>query len=86
MRAEPYNLEWVLPQGYVKTKESLEEAARREVWEEFRIRVEVERFVGIYEDFRQENERELHYVIAFYIARAIGPTVIHATRDVIDSV
>jgi len=31
---EPYNGQWVFPQGYVKAGETLKEAARREVLEE----------------------------------------------------
>ena len=83
--AEPYNREWVLPQGYVKSNETLEEAAKREVREELGVMVEMWRFVGVYDDFVQENERILHYVTVCFLARIPGGEI-HATREVIDSV
>jgi ADP-ribose pyrophosphatase YjhB (NUDIX family) len=84
--AEPYNREWVLPQGYVKPKETLHEAIRREVLEELGIKMEVEKLVGIYEDFEEEKQQKLHYIIVCYLSRLIEPVKIHATSEIIDSV
>lgn len=82
--AQPYNGKWVLPQGYVRRNETLDGAARREVWEELRIRVEVEGIVGLYEDFVQENREMFHYVVVCCLAKTIGLDEIHATSEVID--
>jgi ADP-ribose pyrophosphatase YjhB (NUDIX family) len=39
---------WSFPSGYVNRGEALEEAAAREVWEEVRLRVRINRLVGVY--------------------------------------
>lgn len=40
---------WGLPGGGVKPHESLEEAARREVWEEAGCKVRIERLLGVFD-------------------------------------
>ena len=84
--AEPYNHEWVLPQGYVKSNETLGEAAAREVREELGVTVEMQNIVGVYEDFVQSGERGLHYVTVCFLGRISGQSEIHSTQEVIDSV
>lgn len=84
--AEPYNKSWVIPQGYLKSNESLEDAARREVREELGVDLEMLNFVGLFEDFKQEGERVLHYVIACFLASMRSSDEIRSSYEVIDSV
>lgn len=83
--AQPYNKSWVLPQGYPKSNETLADAGRREVREELGMDVEVLNFVGVYEDFRQDDERVLHYIIACFLGGIRSSDEIRPSYEVIDS-
>lgn len=83
--AEPYNRQWVLPQGYVKSNETLEAAAEREIREELGVNVGVREIVGIYEDFKQENVL-IHYVTVCFLGRLKDLSDIRATHEVVDHV
>lgn len=82
---QPYNRRWVLPQGYVKSSETLVDAARREVREELGIDVAVLRLIGVYEDFVKEKNGTLHYVIVCYLGRPPANVQVHTSVEVIDS-
>jgi len=45
---EPRRGYWTLPAGYMELGETVEEGARREAWEEARVRLELERILAIY--------------------------------------
>ncbi|MCB2112283.1 MAG: NUDIX hydrolase [Parvularculaceae bacterium] len=45
---EPRSGYWTLPAGYLEIGESVEEGARREAWEEARVRPSLERVLAIY--------------------------------------
>ena len=47
---EPQMGRWAFPSGYVDRGESVESAARREVWEETGLIVEIARLLGVYSD------------------------------------
>ena len=47
---DPYEGYWVLPGGFVEREERAREACVREVQEEVGLDVEVEEFVGLYDD------------------------------------
>jgi 8-oxo-dGTP diphosphatase len=52
---DPYRGLWVLPQGYPRPGERLEDASVREVAEEVGLDVHVEGLLGVYEDFHSDG-------------------------------
>ena len=82
--AEPYHERWVLPQGYTKAGETLEEATRREVAEELGSQIEIQRLLGVYEDFEMEEAGGRHYIIVCYLCTLASHQEIRATPEVID--
>lgn len=68
---EPGAGQWSLPGGIVELGESLEDAVRREVYEECGIKVEIENLVGIVERVIRDDEGKIkyHYIIIDYTAR-----------------
>lgn len=67
-RFEP--LGWALPGGFVDVGERVEDAARREAFEETGLRVELKCLLGVYSD--PERDRRGHTVSAVYVAEASG--------------
>ncbi|MFB6148949.1 MAG: NUDIX hydrolase [Halobacteriales archaeon] len=65
----PYEGAWVLPGGLVEPDETAREACRREANEEVGLTVEVETFVGLYDD---PDRDERGNVSAAYRCRPIG--------------
>lgn len=57
---------WVFPGGYVDAGESVEDAARREVWEETGLQVKLERLVGVYSRSGED------IVLVVYSGDAVG--------------
>ncbi|MGF1545044.1 MAG: NUDIX domain-containing protein [Parvularculaceae bacterium] len=45
---EPRRGYWTLPAGYLELGESVEDGARREAWEEARVRLDIDRVLAIY--------------------------------------
>lgn len=82
---EPYNGEWVLPQGYVKPGETVSEAARREVYEELGVEVGLDSLIGVYDDFLRSGSQPRHYVIVAYRGKILGSGEPHATTEAIYS-
>ncbi len=82
---EPYNGQWVLPQGYVKAGETVEGAARREVREELGVEVELGDLVGVYDDFLDETTPPTHCVIVGYRGSIRGTGRLLSTSEAIDS-
>jgi ADP-ribose pyrophosphatase YjhB (NUDIX family) len=73
----PYHQQWVVPGGYVKPKETVQEAVVREVREETGLEVIPTRLIGIYDDFiADEEDQPLHHIIISYIAKIIFGEII----------
>jgi len=82
---EPYNGEWVLPQGYAKPGETLSEAARREVQEELGVEVDLRGLIGVYDDFFHGASPPVHYVIVAYLGAIKGSAEPRPTAEAVDS-
>lgn len=66
---EPNRGKWVIPGGGVEPFESVSEAARRELWEETGLSIEVDDQVGIFEIINPPDE---HRLIVYSTARPIA--------------
>jgi ADP-ribose pyrophosphatase YjhB (NUDIX family) len=64
---EPRKGHWTLPAGFMELDESMADGAAREVWEEARAKIEIERLLGIYEI------PHVSHVYVFYNAQMTGP-------------
>lgn len=65
------SLKWGLPGGAVELGESLDEAVRREVFEETGLNVDVEKILGVYsgrkyQEIRKNGDKCQPVVVAFY--------------------
>lgn len=82
---EPYNGQWVLPQGYIKRGETVGDAARREVREELGVDLELGGLVGVYDDLIHDAAGPAHYLIVTYLGKIKGGGEPKPTSEAIDS-
>jgi ADP-ribose pyrophosphatase YjhB (NUDIX family) len=77
---EPLKGRWSIPGGLIEVGESLHEAAAREVLEETGLIVEPVELVELLDRIHREGERvRYHYVIADYLCRVVGGTLMAAS-------
>lgn len=62
---------WALPGGFVDYGESVEQAAKREAWEETGLNVELSALIGVYSD--PGRDPRFHTQTTVFAARAKGP-------------
>ncbi|OGC10111.1 hypothetical protein A2V82_10420 [candidate division KSB1 bacterium RBG_16_48_16] len=70
-KQEPNKGKWTIPGGLLELGESLEEAAKREIYEECNIAIRNVKRLAIFEYIEKDdrNEIEYHYVIIDFIGR-----------------
>jgi len=80
----PYHRCWVIPGGYVKLNETVEEAAVREIREELSVEIALQGFVGVYDDFMKcEGDEPVHYVLVVFKAKIVGGDL-NVTREAME--
>lgn len=77
---------WSLPGGAVETGERVEDALRREVWEETGLHVESMQLIEIFERITRDPEGvvEFHYVLLDYLCH-VAPSPPRAGSDSLET-
>lgn len=76
----PYHKWWVIPGGYVKPDETIEQAVGREIAEETGLKIIPVKLAGIYEDFVSEKNEPIHHIIIVYKADVVGGKIIFSSE------
>ncbi|NYZ75851.1 NUDIX hydrolase [Candidatus Micrarchaeota archaeon] len=66
---EPYKGFWAIPGGFVEEGETVEEACRREAFEETGVKIKLVKFVGIYSDPKRDPRGT---ITAAFIAKPLS--------------
>ena len=77
---EPAKGQWSIPGGLIDVGESLREAVAREVREETGLLVEPLELIELLDRIHRDGDRvRYHYVIADYLCRVVGGTLLAAS-------
>jgi 8-oxo-dGTP diphosphatase len=77
---EPVKGKWSIPGGLIDVGESLREAVAREVREETGLLVEPLELIELLDRIHRDGDRvRYHYVIADYLCRVVGGTLLAAS-------
>lgn len=73
--------QWCILSGHVEFGETVEEALRREIFEETQARAEIVRFIGVYSSPLSQtyyyDDRHVQYVTTYFEARFTEPVDLH---------
>lgn len=72
----PYHKWWVLPGGYVRPDETVEQTVVREIEEETGLKIASTKLIGLYEDFFTEKDEPINHIIVAYKAEVVGGRII----------
>jgi ADP-ribose pyrophosphatase YjhB (NUDIX family) len=72
----PYHKRWVLPGGYVRPNETVEQTVAREIEEETGLKVASTKLIGLFEDFLTEKDGSVNHIIVAYKAEVVGGRII----------
>ncbi|MEM3880843.1 MAG: NUDIX domain-containing protein [Candidatus Bathyarchaeia archaeon] len=72
----PYNKLWVIPGGYVKPNETIEQTVIREVAEETGLKIAPTKLIGVYDDFLYDKDEQIHHIIIAYKTEVVGGQII----------
>jgi ADP-ribose pyrophosphatase YjhB (NUDIX family) len=78
----PYHKLWVLPGGYVKPDETVEQTVAREFEEETGLKIASTKLIGIYNDFLTENGEPINHIIIAYKADVVGGRIIFSKEAI----
>ncbi|MBM7604068.1 8-oxo-dGTP pyrophosphatase MutT (NUDIX family) [Metabacillus crassostreae] len=78
---------WGIPSGHVEPGETVEQAAKREVFEETGYDISIERLIGVYSDptsqiFHYPNGKVVHFITTYFLAKITGG---HLSIDPVES-
>ena len=77
----PYHKHWIIPGGYVKPDETVQEAVVREVREETNLEVVLTGLIGIYDDFITDENGPLHHIVIGYRTKVIGGELVTTSES-----
>lgn len=78
----PYHKLWVLPGGYVKPNETIEQTVTREFEEETGLKIEATQLIGVYNDFLNEGGEPINHIIIAYRSEVVGGRIIFSREAI----
>ena len=77
---------WGFPKGHVEDRETEEETARREIWEETGLEVEPEGLIGVYTDYYDEypGGDKAQAILFFFALKVVGGTLSEGDSEILE--
>jgi ADP-ribose pyrophosphatase YjhB (NUDIX family) len=81
---EPLIGKYGIPGGFVDYNESIEEALKREIWEELKVQAEITGYIGSFPNRYEYKRVVYHTVDVFFTCRRLDNDVYSPCEDVLD--